>query len=181
MPKIGLLSDSHGRAATTRRAVEALLAVGAEVLIHLGDVGSLEVIDELIPVPPENGPAIGVRVVFGNVDWDRTAMARYAKDVGVTVDDPVGTLELPLAAGSAPSIGPRRLIFLHGDDAAAMTAALESRPAYLCHGHSHHPRDERSGATRLINPGALFRAQSYTVALLDTDTDTLTFLPVQER
>jgi putative phosphoesterase len=175
LPKIGLLSDSHGRTTTTRRAVEVLIKAGVDCLIHLGDVGSLEVIDELlVPMPgnADNKP-IEVRLVFGNVDWDRDSMAQYATGLGLTVADPVGHFPLDAA-------GKRKLIFLHGDDALAMTAALAANPAYLCHGHSHRPRDERSGATRIINPGALFRAQSYTVAVLDTDTDTLKFLPVEE-
>lgn len=175
MSKIGLLSDSHGRAATTRRAVEVLLEAGAQSLLHLGDVGSVEVIDELV-VGPVDGKAVEVRLVFGNVDWDRASMSQYATHLGLIVDDPVGRLTLS-AEGEVKS--GRELIFLHGDDAQAMAAALEAKPAYLCHGHSHRPRDERNGPTRIINPGALFRAQSYTVALLDTETDELKFFPVE--
>lgn len=175
MSKIGLLSDSHGRATTTRRAVEILLEAGAQSLVHLGDVGSVEVIDELV-VEPVAGKAIEVRLVFGNVDWDRASMSQYAQHLGLIVADPVGKLTIAVDGGSAAA---REMIFLHGDDAEAMAAALEAKPAYLCHGHSHRPRDERSGPTRIINPGALFRAQSYTVAILDTDTDELKFFPVE--
>lgn len=154
--------------------MEVLLAAGAQSLIHLGDVGSLEVIDEMV-LPAANGrPAIDVRLVFGNVDWDRASMGQYAGHLGLTVADPVGAM--PVGTGGDGKA--REIIFLHGDDSTAMTAALAAEPAYLCHGHSHHPRDERAGATRIINPGALFRAQAYTVALLDTDADTVTFLPV---
>ncbi|RLS46748.1 MAG: metallophosphoesterase, partial [Planctomycetota bacterium] len=49
---------------------------------------------------------------------------------------------------------------------------------YLLHGHTHVCRDERHGATRIINPGALHRASEFTVALLDTDSDELQFLVV---
>lgn len=178
MPKIGLISDSHGRATTTRRAVEILLEAGAQMLIHLGDVGSVEVIDELV-VEPVGGKAIEVRLVFGNVDWDRASMAQYAQHLGLLVCDPVGRLPLSAAKVPVDAKAVRELVFLHGDDAEAMTSALAANPAYLCHGHSHRPRDERSGVTRIINPGALFRAQSYTVALLDTDTDELKFFPVE--
>ncbi len=174
LPKIGLLSDSHGRASTTRRAVEMLLESGAQVILHLGDLGTLEVIDALVMVPEAGREPLDVRLVFGNVDWDRASMGRYAVHLGVKVEDPVGRLTLTNADGA-----PRTLIYLHGDDAVAMTDALEAQPNYLCHGHSHHTRDDREGKTRIINPGALFRAQSYTVALLDTETDQLTFLPVE--
>ncbi len=180
LPKIGLLSDSHGRAATTRRAVRALMEAGASSLLHMGDIGSMEVIDELVLPPDANGKGIDVRLVFGNVDWDRASMARHAEHLGIIVCDPVGRLTLPAAAdGVAGQPSPRELIFLHGDDSEAMIKALASHPAYLCHGHSHQARNERIGATRIINPGALFRAQNYTVAILDTDADEVTFFPVE--
>lgn len=179
LPRIGLLSDSHGRASTTRQAVNVLLEAGAQCIIHLGDVGTIDVIDELLVTPnPAGGPArttddidaIAVHLVFGNVDWDRAAMSRYAQSLGLIVDDPVGKMKLDDG---------RELLFLHGDDAAAMAAAMDCGAAYVCHGHSHRTRDERIGKTRVINPGALFRAQSYTAALLDTDADSLVFLPVE--
>ena len=49
---------------------------------------------------------------------------------------------------------------------------------YLLHGHTHVRRDERVGKVRIINPGALHRAREKTVAVLDTDTDRLTFVRV---
>jgi len=176
LPKIGLLSDSHGRALTTRRAVQILLEAGAQVLLHMGDIGSMEVIDQLVVPADESGKAIDVHLVFGNVDWDRQPMGRYAQHLGITVSDPVGTLDLPAENASE---SPRQLIFLHGDDTQAMVSALAAKPAYLCHGHSHQARNDREGATRIINPGALFRAQNYTVAILDTDSDEVTFFPVE--
>lgn len=180
LPKIGLLSDSHGRAATTRRAVQVLMDAGASSLLHMGDIGSMEVIDELVLPPDASGKAIDVRLVFGNVDWDRASMSRYAQHLGITVADPVGRLTLPAVIGrAAGQASPRELIFLHGDDSEAMVKAMASHPAYLCHGHSHQARNERIGATRIINPGALFRAQSYSVAILDTDADEVKFFPVE--
>ena len=59
MPLIGLLSDSHGRAPTTQRGVDLLLDGGAELLLHLGDVGTVEVIDALCtpgPAPTSRCP-----------------------------------------------------------------------------------------------------------------------------
>ncbi|MCA9019008.1 MAG: metallophosphoesterase, partial [Planctomycetaceae bacterium] len=50
---------------------------------------------------------------------------------------------------------------------------LEAEPDYLLTGHSHQSHDFRAGATRRINPGALFRAKVFTVAVLDLATDEL--------
>ena len=57
-------------------------------------------------------------------------------------------------------------------------SATEQKVDYLCHGHTHKTRDVRVDATRVINPGALCHASQCTVAVLDTDTDGLTFYPV---
>jgi len=166
---IGLLSDSHGRAATTRHGVQLLLDAGAEVLIHLGDVGTVEVIDALCVNHPQTGEQIQARLVFGNTDWDCDALAEYAGDLDVAVDHPVGRLSLDDGG---------ELVFCHGHEYGPMQQALDDGVQYLCHGHTHRQADERQANTRVINPGALFRAETYSVALLDTQADRLQFLAV---
>ena len=165
VPKIGLLSDSHGRAHTTRQAVDLLIEQGAQVLIHLGDVGGIDVIDALVTASPENERQIEAHLVFGNMDVDAVSLERYARDLGVCVDHPVGRLDLRKG----------QLVFLHGDDLNALRRVVAEGVRYVCHGHSHIASDRRDGPTRVINPGALFRAEDYTVALIDTDTDALRF------
>ena len=72
VPIFGLLSDSHGCLNTTQRAVTVLLDAGAQVLLHLGDVGSLEVIDALVV------QGVETRLVFGNTDDEKEGMGRWA-------------------------------------------------------------------------------------------------------
>lgn len=171
MARIGLLSDSHGRAAVTQRAARTLIDQGVEMLIHLGDVESPEVLDALVEGVNANGslhPA--VRVVFGNVDLNAAELTRYAESLGIEVDHPAGRLE----------IDGKRLAFTHGDRASLVSRAMDAGVDYLCHGHTHKPRDERSGPTRLINPGALHRAAAYSVAVLDTAEDRLDFVLVSQ-
>lgn len=168
MPRIGLLSDSHGRSSTTRRAVDMLMEHDVEMLLHLGDVGTVEVIDALV-VPGRNGTGqLEARLVFGNTDWDRIALERYANELGIAVDDPVGKLQFTDADQT------RSLVYCHGDHEQPMRSALDREVDYLCHGHTHRFTDIRRGATRVINPGALFRADQYTAAVLNTATDELT-------
>jgi len=171
LTRIGLLSDSHGRAATTQRAVRLLLDKQVDLLLHLGDVGTVDVIDALIEQIDEAGDLDPqVHAVFGNCDWDADAMARYADSLGVAVDHPVGRLK----------VDGKTLVFQHGHQEAAMDQALAEGVDYLCHGHTHRQRDERVGETRVINPGALFRAAHYTVAVLDVGKDELKFYTVPE-
>src|SRR4051812_19223606 len=73
---IGILSDTHDRLEAARAAVQRLRQRGAEYLIHCGDVGGQEVLDELAGVP--------TAFVWGNNDWDRIALARYAEEIGLS-------------------------------------------------------------------------------------------------
>ena len=158
--RIGLLSDSHGRAAITAAAVRLLADRGVEVLIHLGDLGSEEVIDELA--------GHNARAVLGNCDWPAEPLLRHARHMGVTIDDPLGLLR---AGGKA-------IAFTHGHDERAVETALRSGCQYMLFGHTHEVRDEVISGVRWINPGALFRAARYTAAVLDTASDRLEIFDV---
>ncbi len=157
---IGALSDSHGHAAITARAVTLLCDRGCEVLLHLGDVETEAVLDELVGHP--------ARVVFGNCD-DADELGHYARQMDITVDHPMGVF---MAGG-------KRVAFTHGHFGRLVAEACRTAD-YLFHGHSHEVRDERVGRTRVINPGALFRAARYTCALLDTSADALEFLDIEK-
>lgn len=156
---LGILSDSHGRADVTARAVAALKQRDCELLIHLGDVGSHNVLDELIGHPS--------RVVFGNCD-DEQDLGRYALAMHITVDHPIGLID----------IDGKRIAFTHGHLTDLMQRALREGADYLLHGHSHEVRDERHGRTRIINPGALSRAARYTAAVLDPAVDALEIIEI---
>jgi len=75
----------------------------------------------------------------------------------------------------------RAFVFTHGDNAKIMQQSLEQEVAYLCHGHTHLAQDEHIRSTRVINPGALSRAAQYSVALIDTESNDLTFYPVPKN
>ncbi len=158
--RIGILSDSHGRADTTALAVNELRDRGAELLLHLGDIGTRDVIDELA-----GGPA---RIVFGNCDPDSTVLARYARRLEIAVDHPLGIIE----------IDGKRIALTHGHLPDLMSQALQGGVDYLLHGHTHEIRDERLGPTRVVNPGALFRVCRYTAMLLDPARDALTVIEI---
>ena len=158
--KLGILSDSHGRHERTHKAVQLLLANGATELAHCGDIETEQVIDQLA--------GITAHLVFGNCDPDWRVLSRYALGLGVLVQHPLARFEC----------GGRTFAMTHGHDSDCVAAALNEGVDYLLHGHTHVCRDERHGATRIINPGALHRASEFTVALLDTETDQLQFLVV---
>jgi putative phosphoesterase len=154
---LGILSDTHGKLPATAAAVELLKSKGCEYYIHCGDVGSEDVLDHLA----------GLRsaFVFGNNDFDRHVFQTYARALGIVCLGTHGTLEL----------GGRRVAVTHGDDPGLMRALLAGNPDYLLTGHSHVSHDSRHHQTRLINPGALYRASVKSVATLDLATDQLAF------
>ncbi len=161
--RIGLLSDTHGNFEPTKLGVEALMAAGAEMLIHCGDVGGTDILDLLAGEIP-------AYFVFGNNDWDRVELANYALLLGIHCLNAFG--EVDFGDG-------KKAVVLHGDDASVMTRLLRAKNhAYLFHGHSHVQRDEQFGDTRIINPGALHRATVKSVALLDTSSGKLEFIPI---
>jgi len=160
---IGILSDTHDHVEITTAAIALLKARGAEFFIHCGDVGSEKVVDQLA--------GLQAAFVFGNCDWDRDQLERYARNIGVACHGVFADLEL---AG-------KRIAVLHGDDPHLRERLLIAQSHdYLLQGHTHVQLDHRVGRTRIINPGALFRARRKTVALLDTGTDQLTFLEVAQ-
>ena len=158
--RVGLLSDSHGRAERTARAVDALLAAGADTLIHTGDFETEEVLDCLA--------GHDAHVVWGNCDWDQAGLERYARNLGIAVH----------GDGGEVTVDGARIAFTHGHLPAALRAAMASGAAYLVHGHTHERRDEVVDGVRIINPGALHRARPFTVALLTPRTGELTSIEV---
>ncbi|MBX3372451.1 MAG: metallophosphoesterase family protein [Phycisphaeraceae bacterium] len=167
---VGVLSDSHGRWRITRRAISRLVEHGAGTFIHLGDLESEAVLEELA--------GLDARVVFGNCDSDESQLRAHAARLGIRIEHPASVLALPrdVAAPGAPAT--IRIAFTHGHLPGCVDALLASRPEYLLLGHSHRMRDERHGPTRIVNPGALFRADRYTVALIDPQADQVRFLDV---
>ncbi|MEX2670594.1 MAG: YfcE family phosphodiesterase [Phycisphaeraceae bacterium] len=167
---IGLISDSHGSAGVTARAVAALVdAEPLDMLVHLGDIGSEQVIDAMaVGLDAGGGLVPPVRIVFGNTDYDTASLSRYARTLGVIVDDIAGRLTLD----------GKTIVYTHGDRAQLVQDALDEGVDYLLHGHTHRATDRRVGRTRVINPGALHRASSYTAALLDVAADRLRFVQV---
>ncbi len=162
--KIGILSDTHGRAAITAAAVARLREHGARYLIHCGDIGSVEVLRQMACMPS--------LAVWGNCDFDRADLARAAAIAGIGFAGAVGQIEL---AGKIIAV-------LHGDDQRAKERIFtENAVDYLFQGHTHVPLDQRRGRVRHINPGALHRANPRTVALVDLATDTLEWLEVEPK
>ena len=153
--RIGILSDTHDHAKRTARAVARLIAEGAEVLVHCGDITGASVVQECA--------GLTCHYVFGNNDFDEPSLRRAITQTGGVSLEEVAILDL----------GGRRVAVTHGHLGKVVRRLTDAEPDYLLFGHSHVPEDRRMGPTRWINPGALHRAEAWTVAILDTETDRL--------
>lgn len=127
MPRhvIGLISDTHG---LVRPSVHEALA-GVEVILHAGDVGDDDVLDELEQIAP-------VRAVFGNTDLP--GMPRLVE----SFVHQVGDFRIHVSHGhelGAPT--PERLLARYTEDV-------------LVYGHTHISRVEYVGERLVVNPGA---------------------------
>ena len=117
---IGVISDTHGL--LRPEAVEALR--GSELIIHAGDAGTPELLEQLRQVAP-------VVAVRGNVDtgsWARSLPA---------------TLRIEFAGYS---IHVRHIL----EDAMPVPSGISG----VVYGHSHEPSVERRGPVLYVNPGS---------------------------
>lgn len=123
--QIGLISDTHG---LLRPDVHRAFK-GVSLILHAGDVGGDEILDELALIAP-------VKAVFGNCDHP---------------DDPRLKERLDLTLGGL------RIHVSHGHElgrpgSAAISAAYD---ADICvYGHTHRQLIERVGERLVVNPGA---------------------------
>jgi putative phosphoesterase len=164
---IGLLSDSHANTHALKRGVSLLMQEGAEVLVHCGDI---DAVDHVSILAHAGAPAY---LVAGNMDRPTGKLAKEAKKCGVQFA--ANFIEVPLGEGEY-------LIALHGDNEQLLIELVEGGQfPYICHGHTHQCADQTFGTVRVICPGALAhpRKPKYpTVAILDTESDTVRFIKV---
>ncbi len=159
---IGILSDTHDHADWMAAGIRALQHHGADFFIHCGDIGGQACVDLLAGLPSA--------FVFGNTDFDRAALARYAASIDVACYGNFADLELD----------GKKVAVLHGDDYRLKQRLLAAQQHdYLFQGHTHVRADSRVGRTRVINPGALHRAAVKTVVTLETRADKLAVFEVR--
>ena len=159
--KLGVLADTQDRLERTQRAVEILVAAGAETLFHCGDLTGRHIVEACSVLP--------FYFVFDNHDADTVPdLKQAAGDFGATC----------LEWGGEVTLSGTRIGLVHGHLTSDLRPVLESSPKFLFSGHSHMARDWQDGSTRRVNPGALHRAKELSVALVDLESKEVRFLTV---
>jgi putative phosphoesterase len=120
--RIGVISDTHGL--LRPEAPEAL--AGVDHILHAGDVGRREILDELSRIAP-------VTAVRGNTDHGRWAAELSAVEVA--------------------TFGAATICLLHDLGALDLNPAAAGFHAVVT-GHSHQPKVRENGGVLYLNPGS---------------------------
>jgi uncharacterized protein len=151
--RIGILSDSHGRQDMVQRALQLLAERGIDFILHCGDIDDAETVRLF--------KGFTTHFVLGNCDYDRASLCRAMEEIGATLHENYGNMEL---AG-------KKIAWIHGDNRRLFQDVERSGYYdYLFYGHSHLAERHCTGPTWVINPGALHRARPKTFVLLDPAT-----------
>src|SRR4051812_44658942 len=132
--RLVVVADTHS--APHPRAAELIAREKPDRILHAGDIGSLDVIDELAKI----APTLAVR---GNIDVHAAELPD-----ALTIDLDVGGAELTLLLLHIAVNGPK----LRAD--AARLAQSERASLVVC-GHSHVPFVGRDKGTMVFNPGSI--------------------------
>lgn len=158
--RVGLISDTHDHLPRLQAALAHFRREEIYTLLHAGDLTSPGTLTLLC--------GFDLWVARGNMDGDPTLPTLAEALFGPG----------RLAEGHYLTLDGKTLALLHGHRQEQLDELIRSgRYTYIIHGHTHAPRDERRGPTRVINPGAIGgmprRPPSY--AILDLGSDDLTW------
>ncbi len=135
---IGLISDTHNQVQATRQAAETFRQLGVRVVLHAGDVKRPGLLHYLAD--------FDLWLALGNGDRDPQLVVTASELFGAGRADDYHVLTL----------GGASIALIHGHHLRLLNSMIESgQYDYVIHGHTHIPRDERRGRTRILNPGAL--------------------------
>ena len=132
--RFALISDTHifanGQRAIARQVFDLFRRSEASVIVHGGDVATVEVLEELAEIAP-------VLAVRGNND--------------------LGTFGRSLPERIELKVGERTIRVVHGHggrSARAVASEVSAGCDAVIYGHSHIPMIERVGEAMLVNPGS---------------------------
>ncbi|QDU55555.1 YfcE family phosphodiesterase [Aeoliella mucimassa] len=155
---IGVVSDTHDQLERTRQAIDLLIGLEAELLVHCGDITSRAIVEICAELP--------LYFVFGNHDSDNVPeLVQAADDYSAC----------SLAWGGMIQAAGREIGVAHGHLRSDLRPIIESQPDYLLTGHFHEHADWMQGDIRRVCPGALHRADPFTLATIDLTRDEVRF------
>ena len=140
MTKIAIFSDSHDNIWKLETALTQAGDVGANVLLHCGDLCAPFIVKQL--AEGFSGP---IHLVFGNNDGDGRLIQALASQYS-HVQHHGFYAEL--------TIDNRRIAMIHYPEP-ALRIAQSAQFDLVCYGHDHMRHHEQIGPTHFVNPGVI--------------------------
>lgn len=150
--KVGVISDSHDRLPTLRRAMSMCSQMSVDAVIHAGDV--IAPFAAKLLAPPEFSPQIPVHVVYGNNDGERAGLAKVLPQI---VEGP-----LHLEIDQCKIVVHHFIDWLKPQDTAEADVIIT--------GHTHEIVNNQRNRQLILNPGECcgWVSGRCTFAVLDT-------------
>jgi len=148
--RLGIISDTHGHVEHTRPAVRMFESLDVDVVLHCGDIGSIAVVEMFAAWP--------THFVFGNCDSDAKSFGAAIEKLGQMCHGLFGDLELEGV----------RIALLHSHEERRFRQTVNSGDyGLVCYGHTHVAAIDRRAGTLVLNPGAIYRANPHSVAVVE--------------
>ena len=147
---LGVISDTHSNILLAHQAMLVFREFEVERIIHCGDVGTVAVLSQFAGTP--------VDFVLGNCDWGEADYRTVLEPGRVTCHGQFGHVTL----------ADIKIAFMHGDDQRRFDRETSSGQwDMLCYGHTHESSLWMGcEQTIVLNPGALHRVATPTVAIV---------------
>lgn len=151
--KIGILSDTHNNIEPAQKAVGVFKDNRVDMIVHAGDITSPKMLGLFKDFHP--------LFVLGNGDIDAEALNTEAKKLGFG----------PIKDSCEFEAEGKKIIVFHGSNIPQFRTAMASGAYdFVIKGHTHIFENYVVNNTRVINPGALYGSDEFSVAILDTGT-----------
>lgn len=158
---LGIISDTHGDVRRTFDAILAFKEWNVSRIIHCGDIGTTEVVRLFREIPTD--------FVLGNCDGSGEVLREAILQTGQTCHGVFGSMTL----------ADKKIAFLHGHQQQRFDREIESGHwDLICYGHTHHAEFSLVGKTYCVNPGALYRVATPSVAVIRLPEMELTKVPL---
>jgi putative phosphoesterase len=151
--KIGILSDTHNNIEVTQKAIGIFAVPRVDCIVHAGDITSPRMLRLF--------EGHRCKFVLGNGDIDVEDLNAESQRLGF------GSIEESYVFEA----GDKKIIVFHGYNVPQFRMALASGEySYIIKGHTHFFENYVSNRSRVINPGSLYGADEFSVAILDTES-----------
>ena len=158
------MSDTHNDIEAMKMAIAIFQSRGIKTVIHAGDITSPRMLHYLKDF--ECYMVLGNGDLIDSEEIDVKANELGMKSVNLKV-------EFDLA-------GKKFLVF-HGHDVPMYREAVASgKYNYIIKGHTHHFENYVSNECRIINPGAVYRHDESSIAILDIETGKVEKIVLEE-